>query len=129
MLVRLSSNVFLNRHPFRRDRVNFIPGVWEAGHAPRTHIGVELLEDLKIYGMKRVYDNVAHEYNEQYGPYTGGWKKISIFWDLPYWKTNMIRHCLDVMHIEKNFFDNIFNTVMRVENGTKDHFAAHCYLP
>ena len=80
MLVRLSSNVFLNRHPFRRDRVNFIPGVWEAGHAPRTHIGVELLEDLKIYGMKRVYN----QYNEQYGPYTGGWKKRSIFWDLPY---------------------------------------------
>ena len=36
----------------------------------------------------------------------------------------MIRHCLDVMHIEKNFFDNIFNTVMRVEKGTKDHIGA-----
>ena len=27
------------------------------------------------------------------------------------------------MHIEKNFFDNIYNTVMRVEKGTKDHIG------
>ena len=44
--------------------------------------------------------------------------------DLPYWKTNMIRNCLDVMHIKKNFFDNIFNTVMRVKKVTKDHIGA-----
>jgi len=30
------------------------------------------------------------------------WNKQSIFWDLPYWRTNLIRHNLDVMHIEKN---------------------------
>ena len=30
-----------------------------------------------------------------------GWKKKSIFWDLPYWETLRIRHNLDVMHIEK----------------------------
>ena len=33
----------------------------------------------------------------------------------------MIRHNLDVMHIEKNFFDNILNTVMNVEGKTKDN--------
>ena len=36
----------------------------------------------------------------------------------------MISHCLDVKHIEKNFFDNIFNTVMCVEKGTKDYIGA-----
>lgn len=30
-----------------------------------------------------------------------GWKKTNIFWDLPYRKINLIRHNLDVMHIEK----------------------------
>jgi len=39
------------------------------------------------------------------------WTKRSIFWDLPYWKDNFLRHNLDVMHIEKNFFDNVFNTM------------------
>ena len=43
---------------------------------------------------------------------THNWVKRSIFWELPYWKTNLLRHNLDVMHIEKNVFENIFNTVV-----------------
>ena len=43
---------------------------------------------------------------------THNWVKRSIFWELPYWKTNLFRHNLDVMHIEKNVFENIFNTVV-----------------
>ncbi|KAK4400908.1 hypothetical protein Sango_1196900 [Sesamum angolense] len=30
------------------------------------------------------------------------WTKKNIFWDLPYWSKLLIRHKLDVMHIEKN---------------------------
>ncbi|KAL4582382.1 hypothetical protein LXL04_006929 [Taraxacum kok-saghyz] len=30
------------------------------------------------------------------------WKKRSIFFELPYWRHLDVRHCLDVMHIEKN---------------------------
>jgi len=52
------------------------------------------------------------------------WTKRSIFWDLPYWKDNLLRHNLDVMHIEKNFFDNVFNTVMDVKVKTKDNEKA-----
>ena len=36
----------------------------------------------------------------------------------------MIRHNLDVMQIEKNFFDNIFNTLMCVTGKAKDHLNA-----
>jgi len=50
--------------------------------------------------------------------------KRSIFWELPYWKTNLLRHNLDVMHIEKNVFENIFNTVMDVKGKTKDNIKA-----
>lgn len=51
-----------------------------------------------------------------------------IFWDLPYWSTNLIRHNLDVMHIEKNVFDNIINTVMDVKGKTKDNPKARLDL-
>jgi hypothetical protein len=51
---------------------------------------------------------------------THNWVKRSIFWELPYWKTNLLRYNLDVMHIEKNVFENIFNTVMDVKGKTKD---------
>ena len=33
-------------------------------------------------------------------------------------------HNLDVMHIEKNFFDNIFNTILNVPGKTKDNLKA-----
>ncbi|WMV13796.1 hypothetical protein MTR67_007181 [Solanum verrucosum] len=33
----------------------------------------------------------------------------------------MIRHNLDVMHIEKNVFDNVFNTVLNFDDKTKDN--------
>ena len=36
----------------------------------------------------------------------------------------MICHNLDVMHIEKKFFDNIFNILMCVPGKTKDHLKA-----
>ena len=36
----------------------------------------------------------------------------------------MLRHNLDVMHIEKNVFENIFNTVMDVKGKTKDNIKA-----
>ncbi|XP_045791903.1 uncharacterized protein LOC123886649 [Trifolium pratense] len=52
------------------------------------------------------------------------WIKRSIFWDLPYWKDNLLRHNLDVMHIEKKLFDNVFNTVMKVKKKTKDNDKA-----
>lgn len=37
-----------------------------------------------------------------------------------YWKNNLLRHNLDAMHIEKNFFDNTFNIMMNVKENTKD---------
>ncbi|CAO2825429.1 unnamed protein product [Amaranthus hypochondriacus] len=114
-----------DRHPFRRrNKANFMARVQEEDHAPHTRTGVEILGELNMHGMKKVYENGAQEYNEYYGPLTGGWEKRSVFWDLPYWKTNMIRHCLDVMQIEKQIFDNIFNTILRVEKKTNDHLNA-----
>ncbi|GKB52667.1 putative transposon, En/Spm-like protein [Tanacetum coccineum] len=41
----------------------------------------------------------------------------------PYWHRLLIRHNLDVMHIEKNVFENIFNTVMDTSK-TKDNIKA-----
>ncbi|KAL0298795.1 UNVERIFIED_CONTAM: hypothetical protein Sradi_6539300 [Sesamum radiatum] len=50
--------------------------------------------------------------------------KKSIFWDLVHWSTLLIRHNLDAMHIEKNVFDNILNTIMDIKGRTKDNMNA-----
>ncbi|KAL8087839.1 hypothetical protein AgCh_037834 [Apium graveolens] len=56
------------------------------------------------------------------------WVRTSIFWELPYWSTNLIRHNLDVMHVEKNVFDNVFKTVINVTGKTKDNDKARLDL-
>lgn len=48
----------------------------------------------------------------------------NIMWELPYWKDLLLRHNLHVMHIEKNFFDQLINTVMDVKGQTSDTISA-----
>ncbi|WVZ23067.1 hypothetical protein V8G54_001611 [Vigna mungo] len=94
-----------NDHAFRRNRNAFKKGEVEMDDAPSY---------LTENGASRI---------DGYGEWHN-WTKRSIFWDLPYWKDNLLRHNLDFMHIEKNFFDNIFNTVMNVAGKTKDNEKA-----
>ncbi|CAI0396796.1 unnamed protein product [Linum tenue] len=55
---------------------------------------------------------------------TEGCNKKSIFFRLPYWEYNRVRHNLDVMHIEKNVCDNILDTLLSVRGKTKDNLKA-----
>ena len=48
------------------------------------------------------------------------WKKKSIFFKLEYWKYLLIRHQLDVMHIEKNICESIYGTLLNIPGKTKD---------
>ncbi|XP_006590121.1 uncharacterized protein [Glycine max] len=48
------------------------------------------------------------------------WKKRSIFFDLPYWCNLDVRHCLDVMHVEKNVCDSLIDTLLNIKGKTKD---------
>ena len=57
-----------------------------------------------------------------------GGENVVFFWDLPYWKTNIIRHNLDVMHIEKKVFDNIFNTILNFKGRSKDNAKSRADL-
>jgi hypothetical protein len=52
------------------------------------------------------------------------WKKKSIFFKLLYWKDNLLRHNLDVMHIEKNVIDNILCTLLDIKGKSKDNLQA-----
>ena len=51
---------------------------------------------------------------------SGSWKKKSIFFQLDYWKHLLVRHNLDVMHIEKNVCDSIVGTILNLPGKTKD---------
>jgi hypothetical protein len=51
-------------------------------------------------------------------------KKRSIFLNLPYWKDLMIRHAIDVMHVEKNVCEALVGTLLDIPSKTKDTLNA-----
>lgn len=52
------------------------------------------------------------------------WRKKSIFFDLPYWESNLLQHNLDPMHIEKNVCDNVVYTLLNDPGKSKDNLKA-----
>ncbi|WMV58364.1 hypothetical protein MTR67_051749 [Solanum verrucosum] len=109
-------------HKFRKDKVA-CNGLVELDGAPKRLTGIEILKqlnniknkfgkDLLAKSRKRKWDDVDNLVQNI-------WNKKSIFFELEYWKDNMIRHNLDTMHIEKNFFDNIFWTLLNIDGKGK----------
>ena len=47
-------------------------------------------------------------------------KKKSVFWKLPYWEILRVRHCINVMHIEKNVCESILGTLLKIKGKRKD---------
>jgi hypothetical protein len=111
-----------SNHPFRRNKNAFVHGEIETRDPPHYLTSQQVWNKVKDIPKVEVVGGVAskpHGYGQ-----THNWTKKSIFWDLPYWKHNLLRHNLDVMHVEKNVFENIFNTVMNVKGKTKDNDKA-----
>ncbi|GJZ93180.1 uncharacterized protein Tco_0665245 [Tanacetum coccineum] len=50
-------------------------------------------------------------------------KKVN-FWELEYWKDLEVRHCIDVMHIEKNVCDSLLGLLLNIPRKTKDGINA-----
>ncbi|KAL6191518.1 hypothetical protein ACLB2K_037908 [Fragaria x ananassa] len=46
-------------------------------------------------------------------------KKKSLFFELPYWEELLVRHNLDVMHIEKNVCESVLDTILDVKGKSK----------
>ncbi|XP_074291208.1 uncharacterized protein LOC141617979 [Silene latifolia] len=108
---------FLDEDHFYRRQQKPFNGKPEHRPCPKIlsgHDVYERVKDIKItYGKKG--SKLASR----------GYKKMSPFFErLPYWRELSIRHCLDVMHIEKNVCDNIINTLLNVPNKSKDNTAA-----
>ena len=113
-------------HEFRRKRNRFRKDTTEKDGPPPKITSDEVFRRVSnLWRFPDVGKRVRYEgYNVDHN-----WTKISIFWDLPYWKDNLLRHNLDIMHIEFFFCDNIVHTVMNVSGKTKDNEKARMVLP
>ncbi|XP_039138852.1 uncharacterized protein LOC120276193 [Dioscorea cayenensis subsp. rotundata] len=133
-------------HPYRFQK-HLFDGTIELRGPPSIPTGSDILLMLKdvqpIYGKrkkgnlsksttstlrKRQRDgDVDSDDDDQHedGPHDAElWKKRSIFFDLPYWEHNLLRHNLDVMHIEKNICENIVGTILDIDGKLKDNMKS-----
>ncbi|XP_074300489.1 uncharacterized protein LOC141631763 [Silene latifolia] len=103
-------------HVFRKDNKHFRKDrPVEADFASTRLTGEEVWEHVQH--LPSIVDATDEELLKLKKKREGWWKR-SIFWDLPYWKTLLSRHNLDVMHIEKNFFEQMIHTIMDEKNKT-----------
>ncbi|KAI9200313.1 hypothetical protein LWI28_005804 [Acer negundo] len=120
-------------HKFRKDRVSFY-GTMEWGYAPsrlsgsilKREVDDILTEYKKEDVKKRKRDEMEKKKKDEKegGSDKNYWKKKFIFFKLPYWEHNSIRHNLDVIHIEKNVYDNILWTLLGVVGKSKDNLKS-----
>ena len=101
-------------HKFRKNRKDWFVDRVESDVAPPLFSGEELYDIVLEYGDIMFGFQSDKQKFSSFG-LTHNWVKRGIFWKLFYWKTNLLRHNFDVMHIEKNVFENIFNTVIDVK--------------
>ncbi|KAH0642243.1 hypothetical protein KY290_033841 [Solanum tuberosum] len=115
---------FLRRnHRFRLSRVRF-NGSTEERNPPLKLSGSNILRQI-VEGGGGVELNGRRKRSRRA---TKQWNKRSIFFELPYWDSNLLRHNLDFMHIEKNICDNIIYTLLDDKSKSKDNANARTDL-
>ncbi|XP_078156588.1 uncharacterized protein LOC144552481 [Carex rostrata] len=104
-------------HPYRKKKTAFNGEIEiERARSPLTSKQVYLrVKDIKIQFGK---------FKKKAAPKGETWKKRSIFWDLPYWEELQVRHCLDLMHIEKNVCESLVGLLLGIPKKTKDGLNA-----
>jgi hypothetical protein len=99
-------------HPYRFDASSF-DGTIELGKEPSTYYDRPILHEITALGNFK--DSKTY-------------KSVSSLFSLPYWDDNILRYNLDVMHIEKNVFDNLYDTISGLDGKTKDNLQARLDL-
>jgi len=110
-----------SNHKWRKNKKGF-DGYEEFRVAPVPLLGSTILE--KIGERENLFGNPQKRKRNNVDP----WTKKSILFELPYWDTNLHRHNLDVMHIEKNICENVIGTLLNVDGKSKDHIKARLDL-
>lgn len=119
--VYLGHRKFLKpNHPYRKLRKAF-NGEQEFETAPQALTGEQVYQRVKDVNVKfgKKEKNKKQKTTEK-----KIWKKRSVFFDLPYWSSLDVRHCIDVMHVEKNVCDSVIGTLLNIHGKTKDNVNA-----
>ncbi|KAL2465528.1 Uncharacterized protein Adt_41379 [Abeliophyllum distichum] len=106
-------------HHWRNDRT--FNGQTERRGPPPQLTSADILQQLsrvkiRIPGKHPSYGGVKRKRDKD----ELNWRKKSIFYELPYWSTNELKHNLDVIHVEKNVCDSLLGTLLGDPHKSKD---------
>ncbi|KAG9458215.1 hypothetical protein H6P81_002723 [Aristolochia fimbriata] len=119
-----------DNHPWRVDKKSF-NGEVANDQAPHALTGEQIIQQWNGYENVRFGKAPkvgVHALRDGNTLLPNGWKKKSIFFDLPYWGTLLLRHNFDVMHVEKNVCESIINTILQKDGKSKDNIKARMDL-
>ena len=100
-------------HPYRRLKKTF-NGSQEHESAPIPLTGQLVLE--RVEDINTIFGKTQKKLTSK----SCISKKRSILFDPPYWFYLDIRHCIDVMHVEKNLCDSVIGTLLNIQGKMKD---------
>ncbi|XP_063949929.1 uncharacterized protein LOC135152766 [Daucus carota subsp. sativus] len=109
---------FPRHHLYRKQKQAFDNTV-EEEIAPVPLTGEEVLQRVQ-HLQGHIYGKTQRKPRIKRGDPRPVWKKVSIFFELDYWKFLPVRHVLDVMHIEKNICEALLGTLLNIPKKTKD---------
>ncbi|XP_052137336.1 uncharacterized protein LOC127755701 [Oryza glaberrima] len=134
-LVYMRHRRFLRKNHSYRSQAKYFDSTVEKGVAPEPWKGdkvFRMTKNLKVgFGKVKKKETNKRKRNDAEVPASPSvpFKKHSIFFKyLPYWKDLDIRHSIDVMHLEKNVFDNTIGTILDILTKTKDGLKSRKYL-
>jgi hypothetical protein len=104
-------------HHFRGDRKSFMKGKTVKKGPPKQKLRADItqmLDDLKESGNGKfeIYDE------------NHNWTHKSCLWELPYAKTLILPHNIDLMHQERNVVKSIISMCLDVTDFSKDNMNA-----
>jgi hypothetical protein len=108
-----------SNHPWRRNKVSFNNKV-ETRDTPKPLTGEEVLQQYQSFEQVTFGKTARKRKHREEETRWHNWRKKSIFFQLPYWEILLIRHNLDVMHIEKNICESILGTLLEIAGKGKD---------
>ncbi|XP_060974258.1 uncharacterized protein LOC133039388 [Cannabis sativa] len=115
---------FPSNHAMRRD--TRFDGKVERRPPPRRFTCEEILSQVnnlepQILGHHENFGGVKRRRFAE----TCNWRKKSIFYELEYWSTNILKHNIDVMHVEKNVCDSLLGTILDNDKSKDTTNARH----
>ena len=110
-------------HKWRKNKVSFNNKI-ENREAPQPLTGEQVLQHYDSFDQVQFGPESRKRKQRDEEKRWHNWRKKSIFFQLPYWKNLLIRHNLDVMHIEKNICETILGTLLNIEGKSKDNEEA-----